>query len=233
MKKQTKRLLWIGIPLALVLLLLLSFFLFVKFTYPNTTGLGGRAFIHWNEKEGMLFTPGGIWRGEIFQVGDRAYAAYNEKRETMVVFGQGATWTYELDTRPIIGNRVDMNQDNVFAAATLERRSHFWAKKLIVAEGITAVRKGILYYIGPVREIYLASTVSQLDDEAMDFLFYDLQRLYFLGDALEQAPSALWDEERQKITVYCRPGTSGWDDPAWEGLNIVVENFSIDWRPSA
>lgn len=225
MKKQTKRLLWIGIPIALVLVLLLCGFLFVKSSYPNTTGLGHGAFICWNEEEGMLFTPGGIWKGEIYKIGNQAYAAYSEKRETLVVFGQGATWPGSYSpTRYTVGN--------VFHGTAEKTGRRFRAEKLIIAEGITKLSAYTLDGIGYVRDIYIASTVQGMDSTNSLPSSTCLRAVYYLGNATDAVPFALSGDETDWIKAYCLPGTSGWDTGAWQNIPVETRRFSVDWGPA-
>lgn len=102
-------------------------------------------------------------------------------------------------------------------------------RKIIVAEGVTYVPEYCFCASG-VRTLYIASSVTSFQGNALGGCD-ELRDVYFLGDApYFKYPYYLAKGDPQ-ITVHVRPGTTGWDDPELGELNIVVENFSIDWRP--
>ena len=168
----------------------------------------------------LLAVAFGVWfhharrNRSVGKLGENVYYVLNERSGTLVVFGHGSMDDY-------MGCAI--GSSNPDASPLL----YNWdIKKAVILEGVTNVSKFAFANCGALKEVYLPASVEELGKFAFDSC-RELEAVYCSGDA----PRADQVYFNVLPTIYHKPGTTGWDDPIWEGYTVVEKDFKVDYSP--
>ena len=185
----------------------------------------------------------GLRGKETGRLGKCVFYVFDRKEGTAIIFGFGGMWDF------LVGHTEDFLVEGEIAPAEPDPPFYYTGfdslKKAIVMEGVTELSAQVFERCEAMEVVYLPSTVRDVDMMAFSGS-WGLKEVYFSGDAPEFTVGArlrLYRElegitfEAQNAfvdiypTIYHKPGSTGWDDPIWEGYTVVEKDFKVDFGP--
>ena len=151
-------------------------------------------------------------------MGETVFYAVNTETKTALIYGVGPMRDYTMSNfgglqRIPIG---DLSPFDFYYSDT---------ETIIIADGVTYISQCAFQECYGLETIYIPNTVKEINVAA--FLnTQNIQSVYFSGNSPSFSDGLiLWDE----ANIIHQPNSTGWDDPIWEGYNIVEQGFTVPY----
>lgn len=190
------------------------------------------------------------------QIGDSVYYTYVRPTRTVYIHGQGDMWDYWCGRSD--GGTFDPAEPTRFGVQRMSPLTYYFAdrvRRVVVMDGVTFLSANFLTDSPTLEAVYLSETVERISIEAFPASLSNLKEVHFQGNCPQSHPMLGQDLKNGVIlpagvfggghfsddwglqedgsvlspVIYYQPGTTGWDDPAWDGFQLIEQKYHVNW----
>ena len=125
----------------------------------------------------------------------------------------------------------------------------------MILDGVTFLSAGFLGDCDTLEAVYIPKSVVEISLDAFEGDQPNLKKICFEGDCPQTCPALSQDPKggifvpegvfgsgiftgdwirkgvptEDRPVIYYQPGTTGWEDPMWDGFRMVERKYRIDW----